>query len=567
VPVGTVLAGKFRIDRILAEGGMGIVVAATDLHLERPVALKFLRAETGTDWEAAARFTREAKVAAQLKSEHVATVLDVGVNDDGTPYMVMEYLEGQSLFEVLRTQGPLDIESAALYAIQVCEGLAEAHSRGILHRDIKPDNLFLVERSPGWRSIKILDFGISRLSVADGGDSTAGIMMGSPCYMSPEELGAGPSLDHRTDIWSLGATLHELLTGRTAFEPSLLPELVSAIMHQPPAPVRHLRPDVPPELAAVIERCLAKDREARFASAADLAHALLPFAPESARGVAERAATMAPAFAPSVSHQKALRRTRQPLAHNDVDADEAHYPGQIVVDGVSHRRQVTRFPSTSVRVGNERRSARGPSVWLARTTPSGRPDRGLARRSTRLALLLAAVGTLLFMAGSMRHRAESARPIVLVSPAPHGAAADPVVGTQGTGTVLTSLGARGVTGPVAGSEAANAGFDARELAPASEEAPPTVAPVRAAPAMADHVVLSRKATHAPAPAAPINAVHAADIAESSAASSESPTPSAAPPEAPADLWGLGPPNEASEQGEAGHPSARPIESKNPYEAR
>jgi serine/threonine protein kinase len=294
---GVVVAGKFRVERILAEGGMGVVVAATHIQLDRPVALKFLRADISANLEALARFTREAKAAAQLKSEHVAHVLDVGVTDDGTPYMVMEYLDGQSLYRVLQTQGPLSIASAADYAIQTCEGLAEAHARGIVHRDVKPDNLFLIERSPGWRSIKILDFGISKIPLTDANNIATGVIMGSPCYMSPEQLRSTATVDHRTDIWSLGATLYELLTDKAAFDASLtLPELVATILHKPPPSLPALRPDIPAELAAVIGRCLEKDREARFASAAELARALLPFAPERARSAAERAGSMAPAF-------------------------------------------------------------------------------------------------------------------------------------------------------------------------------------------------------------------------------------------------------------------------------
>jgi serine/threonine-protein kinase len=303
VRVGSVVADKFRVERVLAEGGMGVVVAATHLQLDRVVALKFLRADISSNWDALARFTREARAAAQLKSEHVAHVLDVGVTDDGTPYMVMEYLEGLSLYRLIQTQGVLDISSAAEYAIQACEGLAEAHSRGIVHRDIKPDNLFLVERSPGWRTIKILDFGISKFALADAHNIATGVIMGSPCYMSPEQLRSTATVDHRTDIWSLGASLHEFLTGKAAFDASLtLPELVAAILHKPAPPLRELRPDVPEGLAVVVDRCLAKDRDARFDTAAEVAKALLKFAPDRARPLAERAASMIPAF--SISKQE-----------------------------------------------------------------------------------------------------------------------------------------------------------------------------------------------------------------------------------------------------------------------
>jgi serine/threonine-protein kinase len=294
--IGSIVAGKYRIDRHLAEGGMGVVVAATHLHLEQLVALKFLRGDVSAELDALARFTREAKAAAHLRSEHVAHVIDAGVTEDGTPYMAMEYLEGQSLARTLQTLGRLDAASAVEYVIQACEGLAEAHSHAIVHRDIKPDNLFLVERG-GWKAIKILDFGISKVAFSDGGNVATGIILGSPCYMSPEQLRSTATVDHRTDLWSLGATLYELLVGRAAFDASqTLPELVTAILEKPAPRVRDARAEVPPQLDAVIDRCLAKDREARFKSAGELAAALLPFAAPRSRVPAERSASMPPAF-------------------------------------------------------------------------------------------------------------------------------------------------------------------------------------------------------------------------------------------------------------------------------
>jgi serine/threonine protein kinase len=295
--IGSVVAGKFRIDRILAEGGMGLVVAATHIHLEQTVALKFFRGDLGTEGEPLMRFMREAKAAAQLKSEHVARVLDVGVTDGGTPYMVMEYLEGQGLDSVVAAEGPMDAPSATEFAIQACEGLAEAHARGIIHRDIKPSNLFLVERSPGWRTIKILDFGISKVSLAQAANITTNLTMGTPCYMSPEQLQSTASVDHRTDIWSLGSSLYELLAGRSPFNPRLpLLAIAEEIVNKKAPSVFELRPEVPQELSAVVARCMAKDRDERFESAAALAMALLPFARARARVPAERAASMTPAF-------------------------------------------------------------------------------------------------------------------------------------------------------------------------------------------------------------------------------------------------------------------------------
>ncbi|HXX65879.1 MAG TPA: protein kinase [Polyangiaceae bacterium] len=295
--IGSIVAGKYRIDRILAEGGMGVVVAATHLHLDQAVALKFLRRDVSAELDAVARFTREAKAAAQLRSEHVAHVLDAGVTEDGTPYMAMEYLEGQSLALTLQSQGRLDVVAAVEYVIQACEGLAEAHSRGIVHRDIKPDNLFLLERAPGWNAIKVLDFGISKFAFSDPGNIATGVILGSPCYMSPEQLRSTATVDHRTDLWSLGATLYELIVGCAAFDASqTLPELVTAILDKPSPRVREARPELPAELDVIVDRCLAKEREARFKSAGELAIALLPFATPRSRVAAERAASMTPAF-------------------------------------------------------------------------------------------------------------------------------------------------------------------------------------------------------------------------------------------------------------------------------
>jgi serine/threonine-protein kinase len=296
VSVGDLVSSKFRVERVIGEGGMGVVVAATHLQLDEPVALKFLRAQAIGDPETLARFMREARAAAKLKSEHVARVLDVAVTDDGTPYIVMEYLEGRDLAQMLRVTGSLDVASATEYIIQACEGLAEAHARGIVHRDIKPDNLFLVDRAQGWQFIKILDFGISKFAGArapDANFSTQSIM-GSPCYMSPEQLRSTATVDQRTDIWSLGATLFELLSGRTPYDASrTLPELIAAILERPTPRLDEALQGAPQALVQVVAKCMSKDRDDRFANAAELAVALLPFAPKRARSPAERAAALA----------------------------------------------------------------------------------------------------------------------------------------------------------------------------------------------------------------------------------------------------------------------------------
>ncbi|MEI7892865.1 MAG: serine/threonine-protein kinase [Myxococcales bacterium] len=289
VRTGEVVAGKYRIDRVIGSGGMGVVVQATHLQLDERVALKFLRPEAMLRPDIALRFDREARAAAKLKSEHVARVFDVGRRDDGVPYIVMEYLEGHDLADVLRLQSMLPVEEAVEYTIQACEGLAEAHARGIVHRDIKPENLFLVERALNWRMVKILDFGISKAALGADALNVTTSIVGTPYYMSPEQLRSSRTVDHRTDIWSLGVVLFELLTGTTAFTSAEFADLVVEILERSPKALCDFREDIPAELEAVLLRCLEKDRSARFQSVAELALALMPFGPRRSRVLVERA--------------------------------------------------------------------------------------------------------------------------------------------------------------------------------------------------------------------------------------------------------------------------------------
>ena len=290
---GQVLAGKFRIERIVGEGGMGIVAEATHLQLEEKIALKFLRREVMKMPDVVARFDREARSAVKLKSEHVAKVTDVGKTDDGIPYMVMELLNGRDLAQTISENGPLPIQEAVDYLIQACEGVGEAHARGIVHRDLKPENLFVVQRD-GWAVVKVLDFGISKAvlvgpSSVDLSSNNTTSIMGSPYYMSPEQLRSTRTVDHRADIWSLGVVLFELLTGLTIFdETKEFTELVADILETPHRKLGMFRPDSPPGLEAVIDKCLEKDRTKRWQNVAELAVALLPYAPRRARITAER---------------------------------------------------------------------------------------------------------------------------------------------------------------------------------------------------------------------------------------------------------------------------------------
>ncbi len=290
---GEVLAGKYRVERVLGEGGMGIVVAARHLQLDDRVAIKFLRPEAARHSEVVARFQREGRAAVRIKSEHVARVTDVGTLENGAPYMVMEYLDGSDLSALVRERGPLPVEVAVEYLLQACEALAEAHALGIIHRDLKPANLFLVARADGSPCVKVLDFGISKVtgptgSVPEASVTKTAAILGSPLYMSPEQLTSSRDVDARTDLWALGVILYELITARQPFEGEAYPQLVAAIMSVPAVPIEQHRPDLPAALAAAIARCLEKDKARRWPNVAELALALLPFGPKRSRTSADR---------------------------------------------------------------------------------------------------------------------------------------------------------------------------------------------------------------------------------------------------------------------------------------
>jgi serine/threonine-protein kinase len=288
--IGQVLAGKYRIERVLGSGGMGIVVAATHLDLQEVRAIKLMHPENVGNAQAVERFLREARAAVRLESEHVARVLDVGRLASGAPYIVMEHLTGSDLGEISRLRGPLPIQEAALYVAQAASAIAEAHAAGVIHRDLKPSNLFLTTARDGSPCIKVLDFGISKVACPDGDaalDMTKSReLMGSPLFMAPELMRSSQTASARSDIWGLGVILYKLLTGRLPFVAKGLLETCMVVLERPPVRPSTLRPDLPRELEMVTLRCLIKDPARRLASAVELAAALAPFA--AGRPSAER---------------------------------------------------------------------------------------------------------------------------------------------------------------------------------------------------------------------------------------------------------------------------------------
>jgi serine/threonine protein kinase len=296
--IGEVIVGKYRVDSVVGSGGMGIVLCATHLDLGQRVAIKVLTVSEEDERrdEARERFLREGRATAALVSDHVVRVYDVGTLPSGAPFMVMELLHGQDLARTLLEQGRLSIERACDCVRQAAEAIACAHDKGIVHRDLKPSNLFLTQRSDGTPLVKVLDFGISKSTGSEqervSSDLTAErSVLGTPFYMSPEQVRDAKTVDLRTDIWSLGLILHELLSGSPAFGGTTLPGICASIAADPPAALRLKRSEVPPEVEAIVLKCLEKDPARRFQTARELVTELSHWTGNAASGTL-RDATM-----------------------------------------------------------------------------------------------------------------------------------------------------------------------------------------------------------------------------------------------------------------------------------
>ncbi|MBK9031389.1 MAG: serine/threonine protein kinase [Myxococcales bacterium] len=375
---GSVVAEKYWVERVLGRGGMGVVVAATHLQLGQRVALKFLRPEAARDSELVERFLREARSACRLRGEHVGRVVDVGTLDDGLPYIVMEYLEGHDLATALGRGGPLPVVTAVDYLLQACVGLAEAHAAGLVHRDLKPANLFLTRRPDGTPLVKVMDFGIAKaIGRLDAAITESAAVMGSPGYMSPEQLRSARDVDARADLWSLGVVLYELVSGRRPYDAQTITELAMLVATEPVPP---LTAPVPRGFAAVVMRCLEKDPARRIADVATLATALAPFGSPGAAAIAAsvgRVRSGTPALPRGEAIDALMNATTLSRA-TSVRVPAAASPGSFTV---RHRRSIavlaTAIAATAVAivlvVARSGSGAPSPAAAPAVAPPAGEP--------------------------------------------------------------------------------------------------------------------------------------------------------------------------------------------------
>ncbi len=276
--IGDVLGGKYRIDELIGQGGMGVVARATQLDLGRTVAVKSLRPEVRGHAEVVERFYREARAASRIGGAHAVQILDVGRTEGGDPFMVMELLLGEDLDRVIRRDGRQALTVAVSLMVQACSGVADAHRVRIIHRDLKPSNLFLATQNTGARVLKVLDFGISRLDDQASQLTRTTTQLGTPHYMSPEQIERPKSVDHRTDIWAMGCIFHKLLVGETPFRGQGM-QLISAVIRNTRKKPSEIVPELGPEVDAVVDKCLEPNADKRFQSAEELSEALKTLVP------------------------------------------------------------------------------------------------------------------------------------------------------------------------------------------------------------------------------------------------------------------------------------------------
>jgi len=392
--VGTTLDGKFRIERALASGAGGDVYEATHLALGALVAVKVLRAgppETGDIRRK--RFLREARVAAGLRTDHVVRIYDVVAPDSGLTYIVMELLQGETLADRVLRVGPLPVAEAVDFVLQAARPLGQMHAQGIVHRDVKPSNLFLARNADGKESIKLLDFGVAAFQRPVARDSSLTLteaMVGTPRYMAPEQVQSSRNVDARADVWALGITLYEMLAGTPPFDGQTVLAVLHQIERQEPKPLAGVRHEVPPALAALVHACLAKEPAGRPADARELVEALTAVAkPRAARfprrwvvaGALGTAvvglAVLASRRAPEAPAQAALPALSVVAASTPLEPPAAPTPAVGVgagADAVASPPTAPSAPTASLAAASQRRVARpAPRTEVPKPAPRKPP--------------------------------------------------------------------------------------------------------------------------------------------------------------------------------------------------
>jgi serine/threonine protein kinase len=537
IATGNLVDGRYLVGEIIGTGAFGLVFEATNVELDEKVALKIMRPEIAVDTAMVARFAREAKAAASIKSEYVATVYDVGSDSDGLPYIVMEYLDGKNLGELVEKNGPIPAQTAVEYALQICEALAVAHSKGIVHRDIKPENLLLAERAGGMHVVKVLDFGISKAALTGSifGDQLPIVktvnLMGTPLYMSPEQVRCSDGVDLRSDIWSLGMVLYEIIAGVTAFDGNSITEICAAILEQPAAAIENYCTNLPSGLEDVIMRCLEKDVRNRYQNVAELALALMPFAPKRSRLNVERAV----AVLQSAGHVDRLVKVESRLPPVSVDALQAEALLRRSLSQLSPLPGATTLTAAvNSMPGMAAATDVPPPISAASLTmreASAAPSAAPARRSHKavlVAALLGAIAVAIAVAGgSMLRRPPREEP----ARAGNGPTTAVVATTTGSGTIDEAKAASAVTAaaagatPAAGEPKVTATAAAAAAAAAARPGARTfVAPAPWPPASAARGHAPTAAPASPAPNALVTGPAAAATPAPPAPTQEAPTP-------------------------------------------
>lgn len=362
---GRIVGGRYSVGEVLGRGGMGLVFRAKHVGIGRSVALKILRPDLLDSDDAVTRFAREARAAASIGHPNVVEVFDFGHTEQGEPWLAMELLEGETLGQRLRRSGPLPVASALRIVRQVCRALAAAHARGVIHRDLKSDNVFLVERE-GEDFVKLVDFGISKLLDHEDGRGPAtrdGVVLGTPHYMAPELVEGKPPPDHRVDLYALGCIAYEALTGQLPFNGRTPLEVAYKHVHASPAPPSRARPELTAALDAALLRSLAKDPAARYQTAEELEAALLQ---------AERAKPSRRGYAlaglAGVSALVATLLAVRPFRHGPAPHPEVRTPPRSADAGVVPVVRVGTAQDAAVAASGARQVAPNVTVEL-RSTP------------------------------------------------------------------------------------------------------------------------------------------------------------------------------------------------------